>query len=106
MRGCTASVARCLLAEGARLVVPALPPQLALGVGAAFSLLPNPWLSAEGMKRLSYDNVLPAGAVDGFAELGIDDISSMEDIAERYLVRFRKSSMFIDDESEVVKQPR
>lgn len=81
-----------------------LPPPVALGVGAAFSLLPNPWLSSEMMKRQSVDLVLPAGADNGLAELGVDP-TPMEDIAERYLVRFRKSSMFID-EDEIVKQPR
>jgi hypothetical protein len=81
-----------------------LPPPVALGVGAAFSFLPNPWLSADGMRRQSVDIVQPEGS-PGFEELGITDLSSVEDIAERYLVRFRKMSMFIDDDT-VVKQPR
>ena len=82
-----------------------LPPPVAMGIGAGFSLFPNPWMSAEMMKRQSVDLTLPAGSVNGFEELGIDDISSMEDIADRYLVRFKKSSAFVDDD-DVVRQPR
>ena len=68
-------------------------------------LVPNPWMTAEGMQRTSVDLLMPAGA-PGFDELGISEseLSSLEDIGERYLIRFRKMSQFVDND-EVVKTP-
>lgn len=76
-------------------------------VGYAFAYgmqqIPNPWYSLDALKRQSVDLVQPEGAL-GFDELGISKLTAIEDVAERYLVRFRKMSMFVDD-GEVVNAP-
>ena len=42
----------------------------------------------------------------GFAELGMTDLATMEDIAPRYLVRFRQMSTLIEDDGTFVQQSR
>ena len=54
--------------------------------------------------KMTVSRVTSTNVSGELKELGVDP-TPMEDIAERYLVRFRKSSMFID-EDEIVKQPR
>jgi len=39
-----------------------------------------------------------------FDELGISHLTAVEDVAERYLLRFREMSHFVDD-GEVVNPP-
>jgi len=76
-------------------------------VGYAFAYgmqqLPNSWYTLDGLRRQSVDLVMPDSAL-GFDELGITKLTSIEEVAERYLVRFRKMSMFVD-EGEVVNAP-
>ena len=45
----------------------------------------------------------PAGAL-GLKDLGVEEPVNMEDRADRYLIRFRKPSMF-QDEGEIVRPP-
>jgi NADH dehydrogenase (ubiquinone) 1 alpha subcomplex subunit 9 len=82
--------------------------QLSKPVGYAFAYgmqqIPNPWMTVDGFRRQSVDLVLPEGVM-GFDELGIDKLTTVEDVGERYLVRFRKMSVFVD-EGEVVNAPR
>ena len=40
---------------------------------------------------------MPEGA-PGFAEIGMTDLVAMEDIAERYLIRFRQTSNMVDED--------
>ena len=47
---------------------------------------------------------LPAAPHLSIDELGVESLTAMEDVAGRYLVRFRKMSMFVDD-GEVVNPP-
>mgnify|MGYP004346787887 CR=1 FL=1 len=48
--------------------------------------------------------MLPEGA-PGFDVLGMqDDLVQLEDIAERYLMRFRQMSALVEDDHTVVKQ--
>jgi len=82
----------------------ALPQTIGSAVAYGFQQLPNPWLTLDQYRRQSVDLVQADGSL-GFEELGITDLSTVEDIAERYLVRFRKMSMFIDND-EVVGQPK
>jgi len=81
-----------------------LPRSVGYPFAFAFQQLPGAWLNLDGFKRQSVDLLQAEGSM-GFAELGMDDLTPMEEVAERYLVRFRKASMFIDDTEEVVKQP-
>lgn len=81
----------------------ALPKPIGYAAAAAMSQIPNSWYTLDGLRRQSVDLVMPEGA-PGFEELGISNLTAVEDVAERYLVRFRKMSMFIE-EDEVVNAP-
>ena len=81
-----------------------LPPPVALGLAFAFQQLPNPWMHSDAMRRASVDLLMPEGAM-GFEDLGMSEITPLEDIGTRYLIRFRQMSAFVDDDSTVVKQP-
>jgi len=81
-----------------------LPPALALGAAYGFQQLPNPWMTADAIRRTSVDITMPESA-PGFAELGMSDLATLEDIAPRYLIRFRQMSSFVEDDGSVVKQP-
>ena len=81
-----------------------LPQPVAYGIASAFGMLPNPWISLDGLRRQSVDLVMPEGA-SGFEDLGINKLTAVEDVAERYLVRFRKMSVFVE-EGEVVNAPK
>jgi len=78
---------------------PAVAKSIAFGLGQ----IPNPWMTADAMRRTSVDLVMPEGA-PGFADLGITELTVLEDIALRYLVRFRQMSYMVDDDSNVVNQ--
>jgi len=67
--------------------------------------LPDAWLTCDMLRRESVDIVREGGGT-GFEGLGITP-EEMEEIGERYLIRFRKTSMFIDEDAEkVVSQPK
>jgi len=83
-----------------------LSPAMARTVGMAAQQIPNPWMTADEFRRTSVDLCMPEGAA-GFAELGMsDDLTCVEDVAERYLIRFRQMSAMIDDDSSVIVQPK
>lgn len=72
-----------------------VPRGLGFGMAAAMTMIPNPWMTLDGMRRTTVDIVQPSGTL-GFEELGMRP-TPMEDIADRYLVRFRKTSLFVED---------
>jgi len=80
-----------------------LPKPIGYGLAYGMQQIPNPWFSLDVLKRQSVDLVMPEGAL-GFDELGITKLATVEEIAPRYLTRFRKMSMFVD-EGEVVNAP-
>jgi len=83
-----------------------LPRPVGYAVGSAMGMIPNPWMSLEGMRRQSVDLVQPESDVLTFDDLDIGKkLTAIEDVAERYLVRFRKMSVFVED-GEVINQPR
>jgi len=75
------------------------------GMAFAFliGLLPNPWLTPDILRMQTVDTTMPAGAL-GLKDLGVEEPVNMEDRADRYLIRFRKPSMF-QDEGEIVRPP-
>jgi len=82
-----------------------LPKPIGYAVGFGMQQIPAPWMTLDGMRRQSVDLVMPEGA-PGFADLGMTKkLTAIEEIAERYLVRFRKMSVFVE-EGEVINQPR
>lgn len=94
-----------VISEDSNLVV--LPPAVMRATATAMGMIPNPWLSVDmDVRRKGSDVIMPAGA-PGFEEVGITETMVMEDLAERYLVRFRQMSEFVDeDEGDLVRQPR
>ena len=52
-------------------------------------------------------DIVHDGRLPGFAEMGMpaSTLETLEDIAPRYLIRFRQMSAFVDDEGGLVKQP-
>ena len=80
-----------------------LPRSLGYAFAYGMQQIPNSWYTLDGLRRQSVDLVMPPDAL-GFDELGISKLTAIEDVAERYLVRFRKMSMFVDD-NEVVNAP-
>ena len=81
-----------------------LPQSVGYGFAYAMQQIPGPWMTLDGLRRQSVDLVMPQGAM-GFDEFGMADLTTMEEVAERYLIRFRKVSMFVDDDA-VVNPPR
>jgi NADH dehydrogenase len=73
----------------------AVPRSVGFAMASAMSLIPNPWMTLDGVRRTTVDICKPEGT-PGFEELGITP-TPMEDIADRYLVRFRKTSLFVED---------
>ena len=57
------------------------------------------------MRRTSVDLTMPAGS-PGFEEIGMTDLVAMEDVCERYLIRFRQMSAMVDDDNTVVNSPK
>jgi len=76
-----------------------------VGMAMAFGIqqLPDAWMSCDQLRRESEDIVRAEGT--GFEELGITP-TSIEDIGERYLIRFRKAGILQDYQAgKVIKQP-
>jgi NADH dehydrogenase (ubiquinone) 1 alpha subcomplex subunit 9 len=85
-----------------------VPNSVGMALGFGIQQLPDAWMTVDDLRLQSTDVVMPAGEL-GLADLGITSPSTMEDIGERYLVRFRKSSAFIErdgEEAKVVRQPQ
>lgn len=80
-----------------------LPPSVGYAVALGMQQLPNPWITVDGFRRQSVDLVTDETAL-GFADIGMTDLTAMEDVGERYLTRFRKMSVMIEDD-EIIKQP-
>ena len=80
-----------------------LPQPVGYGFAYAMQQIPGPWMTLDGFRRQSVDLVQPANVM-GFDELGMSKLTSIEEVAERYLVRFRKMSVFVED-GEVVNAP-
>ncbi|KAL3933709.1 MAG: hypothetical protein SGPRY_000168 [Prymnesium sp.] len=59
--------------------------------------LPDAWLTRDQLLRESVD-IIRADGLTGFEEMGITP-TAIEDVAERYLIRFRKSSIMLDREN-------
>jgi len=82
-----------------------------VGMALAFGIqqLPDAWMTTDGLKMQSTDTTMPKDA-PGLAELGVTDPSPIEDVAERYLLRFKKQSHFVDDLSArrptIIQAPR
>jgi len=82
-----------------------LPAPIGYAVAYGLQQIPGPWMTLDQMRRQSVDLVKPEGTM-GFEDLGMTKkLTAIEDVAERYLVRFRKMSVFVE-EGEVVNQPR
>jgi len=81
-----------------------LPRSLGMGIAYGTQLIPDPWLTVDMLKMQSIATTMPEGA-PGLAELGVEEPGLIEDIAERYLLRFKKLSHFIKDD-EVIQAPR
>jgi len=81
-----------------------VPPAFGKALAFAVQQLPDPWLTVDGLRYQGSD-VVRLGGGTGFEGLGIR-ATPMEDIAERYLVRFRKNHLLIDDDNKIVRQPR
>jgi len=80
-----------------------LPPSIGNAMAFAMQQLPDAWMTVDGLKLQGCNIVSPDGKT-GFEEMGLVP-TAMEDLVDRYLVRFRKKSLFVD-ENEVVKQPQ
>ena len=80
-------------------------PPIATAIAFGFQQLPNPWMTADAMRRTSVDLTMPAGS-PGFEEIGMTDLVAMEDVCERYLIRFRQMSAMVDDDNTVVNSPK
>ena len=61
-------------------------------------------LATDVRRRESVDIVRTGGGT-GFEDMPVPALTAIEDVAERYLLRFRKSSMLIDDDK-VISQPK
>jgi len=81
-----------------------VPQPAAMAYATAMGMIPGSWLSADMVRQQTTTVTMPAVAA-GFEELGMTEIYDVEEIAPRYLVRFRQMSEFVD-EDEVVQQPR
>ena len=81
-----------------------LPRPIGMAFATAISILPNPWLTPDQLKMQTVDTTMPADVL-GIKDLGVDEPVNMEDRADRYLIRFKKPSMF-EDEGEIVRPPQ
>ena len=79
------------------------PRPIGMAFGFLIGLLPNPWLTPDILRMQTVDTTMPAGVL-GLKDLGVEESVNMEDRADRYLIRFRKPSMFQDD-GEIVRPP-
>jgi|EP00908_Phaeocystis_cordata_P014247 NADH dehydrogenase (ubiquinone) 1 alpha subcomplex subunit 9 len=81
-----------------------LPRSVGMAMAAGVQLLPNPWLTPDQLRMQTVDTTMPAGEL-GLSDLGVSESVPMEDRADRYLMRFRKISQFVE-EREVVRAPQ
>ena len=81
-----------------------LPRPIGMAFATAISILPNPWLTPDQLKMQTVDTTMPADVL-GIKDLGVEEPVNMEDRADRYLIRFKKPSMF-EDEGEIVRPPQ
>lgn len=81
-----------------------LPRSLGMAIAYGTQLIPDPWLTVDGLKLQGVETTQPAGA-PGLAELGVTEPVPIEDVAERYLLRFKKQSHFEDD-GKVIHAPK
>jgi NADH dehydrogenase (ubiquinone) 1 alpha subcomplex subunit 9 len=81
----------------------AFSPAVAKSIAFGLQQIPNPWMTADAMRRTSVDLTMPEGAL-GLSDLGVTSPMVLEDIALRYLVRFRQMSYMVDDDNNVVNQ--
>ena len=81
-----------------------LPRSIGMAFAAGISILPNPWLTPDQLRMQTVDTTMPADSL-GMADLGVEPVA-MEDRADRYLIRFKKPSMFQDDQGEIVRPPQ
>lgn len=81
-----------------------LPRPIGMAFATAISILPNPWLTPDQLRMQTVDTTMPADAL-GLTDLGVPEPVNMEDRADRYLIRFKKPSMF-EDEGEIVRPPQ
>merc|ERR1719335_1476033 len=81
-----------------------VPASVGMALAMGVQQLPDAWLTVDQLRRESVDIVRDGGGT-GFEELGISP-TSIEDVAPRYLLRFRKSAMLSDfAEGKVIKPP-
>jgi NADH dehydrogenase (ubiquinone) 1 alpha subcomplex subunit 9 len=81
-----------------------LPRPIGMAFATAISILPNPWLTPDQLKMQTVDTTMPTDVL-GIKDLGVEEPVNMEDRADRYLIRFKKPSMF-EDEGEIVRPPQ
>jgi uncharacterized protein YbjT (DUF2867 family) len=101
---CHASSPRCaqVIADDNNAVV--LPRPIGMAFATAISILPNPWLTPDILKMQTVETTMPADVL-GIKDLGVEEPVNMEDRADRYLIRFKKPSMFEDDK-EIIRPPQ
>jgi len=81
-----------------------VPASVGMAMAFATQQLPDAWLSCDQLRRESVD-IVRAGGGTGFEELGISP-RAVEDVAPRYLIRFRKAAILSDVvEGKVVNPP-
>ena len=78
-----------------------VPKPVAMAMATAIQVLPDPWLTVDDLRFKSVD--LLQEDMPGLAELGIK-ATPLEDIAERYIMRLRRKSFFVDDKT-IVRAP-
>ena len=81
-----------------------LPRPIGMAFATAISILPNPWLTPDQLKMQTVDTTMPSDVL-GIKDLGVEEPVNMEDRADRYLIRFKKPSMFEDDK-EIIRPPQ
>lgn len=79
-----------------------VPAAVGQAIATGISYLPNPWVTPDMLKYQLENQILKRG--NGLTELGIIP-TAMEDRAQRYLIRFKKTSQFVDtDENSIIRQ--
>jgi NADH dehydrogenase (ubiquinone) 1 alpha subcomplex subunit 9 len=81
-----------------------LPRSIGMALATGVSILPNPWLTPDQLRMQTVDTTMPADTL-GLADLGVPEPVAMEDRADRYLIRFKKPSMF-QDGGEIIQPPQ
>jgi NADH dehydrogenase (ubiquinone) 1 alpha subcomplex subunit 9 len=81
-----------------------LPRSIGIAMASVLQLSPNAWLTVDGLRMQTVDTTMPPDA-PGLAELGVTEPVTIEDRADRYLMRFKKQSHF-QEEDTIVQAPR